>query len=498
MALPPLLEMRGIRKAFHGVPALAGVDLTVARGEVHLLLGENGAGKSTLMKILAGAHRADDGTIRLDGRDVAVTSPLRARELGIAMIHQELNLVPHLSVAENIFLGREPARFGFVLRRRMEHDAAVLLRRMRAGISPAARVADLPIAQRQLVEICKALSLRARLIIMDEPTSPLTRRETDSLFALIRTLARAGTGIIYITHRLEEARAIGRRVTVLRDGRVAGCAPLRRLASARLVRMMVGRSLSRAFPPLAAPGPREVLRVDGLARSGGVGPASFTLRAGEILGVAGLIGAGRTELARCLVGADPATAGAIRLDGRPVTIRSPRDARAHGICLLPEDRKAQGLVLGLPVLQNISLASLPRFSRFGFLRTALERRVAGGWAAKLRIRGAGLDAPAQNLSGGNQQKVVLARWLGTEPRVLIFDEPTRGIDVGARLEVYRLIAGLARRGAAILLMSSDLPEVLGMAHRVAVMRGGRIAGMLPRRTATPERVMRLAMGLARA
>ena len=498
MTPPPLLEMRGIRKAFNGVPALFGVDLTVRHGEVHLLLGENGAGKSTLMKILAGAQPADAGMIRINGSPVRIDSPLRARELGIAMIHQELNLVPHLTVAENIFLGREPSRFGFVLRRRMERDAAVLLRRMRAGITPGERVADLPIARQQLVEICKALSLRARLIVMDEPTSPLTKRETESLFTLIRTLARGGTGIIYITHRLEEARAIGRTVSVLRDGRLAGSAPMRRVTSAALVRMMIGRSLSRAFPRLPAAGSREVLRVDGLVRAGTVGPVSLQINSGEILGIAGLIGAGRTELARCMIGADTATGGSVRLDGRAVSIRSPRDARTQGICLLPEDRKAHGLILGLPVLQNISLPSLARFSRFGFLRTMLERQWVAALAAKLRVRSAGLDVPARGLSGGNQQKVVLARWVGVEPKVLIFDEPTRGIDVGARFEVYRLIVGLARRGAAILLISSDLPEVLGMAHRVAVMHRGRIAGVLPRRRATPERVMRLAMGLARA
>jgi ribose transport system ATP-binding protein len=489
--------MRGITKRFPGVLALDRVDLTVGRGEVHLLLGENGAGKSTLMKILSGACPKDDGEIRLDGRSIEIRSPFHARTLGISMIYQELNLVPNLTVAENIFLGREPSRAGFVLRARMEEAARKLLRRMRADIAPGALAKDLPVAQQQLVEICRALSLDAKVIVMDEPTSPLTGRETSALFRLIRALKASGVSVIYITHRLEEARLVGDTVTVLRDGRRVGGAPARSLSNARLVRMMVGRTLSQVFPALGRPRPGAVLEVKGLARTGVFGPVSFSLAPGEILGVAGLIGSGRTELARSLIGADPRTAGTISIAGRPVRITSPRDARRVGLCLLPEDRKAQGLVLGLPVVQNVSLASLDRLSRFGFLRLRAEARESQRLVDRLRIRTPSLEQLARNLSGGNQQKVVLARWLAVEPRILVFDEPTRGIDVGARFEVYKLITALARQGVGIMLISSDLGEVLGLSHRVAVMRGGLMTAILPRRAATPERVMHHAMGLAK-
>jgi len=492
----PLLEMKAITKRFPGVLALDRVDLSVARGEVHLLLGENGAGKSTLMKILSGACPMDAGEIRLEGRPIQIRSPSHARTLGISMIYQELNLVPNLTVADNIFLGREPSRAGFVLRRRMEDDAKRLLRRMHADVRPDALARDLPVAQQQLVEICRALSLDAKVIVMDEPTSPLTGRETAVLFRLIRSLKASGVAVIYITHRLEEARAVGDTVTVLRDGRRVGSAPARSVSNDRLVRMMVGRTLAQVFPRLARPRPGAILEVNGLAREGVLGPVSFRVAPGEILGVAGLIGSGRTELARALIGADRRTGGAISIGGRPVRIASPRDARRAGLCLLPEDRKAQGLVLGLPVLHNVSLASLDRLSRLGFLRLRAERREVQGLVDRLRVRTPTLEQLARNLSGGNQQKVVLARWLAVEPRVLVFDEPTRGIDVGARFEVYKLVAMLARQGVGIVLISSDLGEVLGLSHRVAVMRGGRMTAVLPRRSATPERVMRHAMGLA--
>ncbi len=492
----PLLELRGIGKRFPGVMALDRVHLTVRRGEVHLLLGENGAGKSTLMKILAGAHPRDAGEIRLGGRPVEIPTPLAARRLGIAMIHQETMLVPHLTAAENIFLGREPARLGFIRRAAMERAAGVLLRRLGAAFPPSARVTDLAVAQQQLVEISRALSLDARLIIMDEPTSPLTGRETTALFRVIRSLRREGVSIIYITHRLDEARAIGDTVTVLRDGRLAGTGPLRRMSDQRLVTLMVGRRIARLFPPLPRPGTREALGVQALARPGAYGPVTLRIRRGEILGLAGLIGSGRTELARGLIGAERPATGTVTLAGVPFIPTSPAAARRRGLVLLPEDRKAQGLVLGLSVLHNGSLTSLDRLSRWGFMRSRAERRLVGGLVSRLRVRTPGLDQAARNLSGGNQQKLVLAKWLAVSPRVIIFDEPTRGIDVGARSEVYRLITGLARRGAGILLISSDLTEVLGLAHRVAVMRAGRIVADLPRARATPRTVMRHAMGLA--
>lgn len=496
--MPPLLEMRGICKRFPGVVALDGVDLAVNRGEVHLLLGENGAGKSTLMKVLSGAYPMDTGSIRIDGRQTAITSPLHARELGIAMIYQEMNLVPNLSAAENIFLGREPARFGFVRRGPMEREADRLLAGLHAGFRSSTPVRDLPVARQQLVEISKALSLKARVIVMDEPTAALTQRETKDLFAIIRRLKRSGVAIIYITHRLEEARAIGDRVTVLRDGRRVATAVLRGISDGRLINLMVGRKLSQVFPTLPRPRAADALRVEGLTRRGAFGPISFTLHEGEILGLSGLIGSGRTELARCLIGADPVSTGTIFVRGRRTVFSSPGDAQRHGVCLLPEDRKAHGLVLGLPVLENVSLASLKRLSRFGFMRAAAERKEVGGLVDRLRVRTPGLSQIARNLSGGNQQKLVLAKWLAVGPRVLIFDEPTRGIDVGARSEVYKLMTGLASRGVAILMISSDLPEVLGMSHRVAVMHAGKIAGILPRARAKPNAALRLAMGLTKS
>lgn len=495
-AAATLLTMTGIVKRFPGVTALDGVDLDVKRGEVHLLLGENGAGKSTLMKILSGAYRADEGTVALGGAPVDITSPHGARELGIAMMYQELSLVPHLSAAENIFLGREPSRWGFIRRAPMEAEAGRLLRRLRAEFPPSALVRDLPVAHQQLVEIAKALSLRPKLLVMDEPTTALTERETKELFRIIARLRGEGVAVIYITHRLEEARRIGDRVTVLRDGKDVGTYAVKRVSDARLVKLMVGRTLDTVFPPLATPDADPLLEVDGLARDGVLDPVCLEVRSGEILGLAGLIGSGRTELARCLIGADRATAGTVRVAGRKVRIASPRDAKRHGLVLLPEDRKRQGLVLGLPVLHNVSLAALDRVSWRGWLRGRVERDLVGGLIKRLDVRTPGLGQIARNLSGGNQQKLVLAKWLAVEPRVFIFDEPTRGIDVGAKVEVYKLIVNLARQGAAVLFISSDLTEVLGMSHRVGVMRDRRLVGVLPRRAATPEKVMHLAMGLS--
>ncbi len=490
--------MRGITKRFPGVTALDRVDFSLRAGEVHLLMGENGAGKSTLMKVLSGAYARDGGDIMLDGQKVEIGSPHRARELGIAMIYQEMTLVPQLTVAENIFLGREFMRAGLLDRRRMRAEAAAILSRLHAGISPDQRVGELPVAQQQMVEISRALSMNARIVVMDEPTSPLAQREVAGLFRVIRNLRSAGRSVIYISHRLAEARRIGDRVTVLRDGRITGAAPLRRMSDSRLVRLMVGRPLSRHFPRVTPVRGKCVLRVEGLARNGTFGPVSFSLARGEILGFAGLIGSGRTEVARCLAGADRATSGSIELEGRILTVRDPASAKRAGIVLLPEDRKGQGLVLGLPLVENVSLAMLHKLSRFGFIRSRLERKGAGRMAKKLRIRTPSLDQTVRFLSGGNQQKVVLAKWLSTSPRVMLFDEPTRGIDVGAKYEVYRLMAGLASSGVGVIFISSDLDEVLGISHRVAVMRAGKLAGILARSRATPERVMRLAMGLGRS
>lgn len=492
----PLLRMHGITKRFPGVVALNNVHLEVGAGTVHLLLGENGAGKSTLMKILSGAYAKDSGSIAIAGRTIEILSPHHAQELGISMIYQEMNLVPNLTVAENIFLGREPSKFGFVRTAAMEQAARRLLRQLHAGFAPSALIRNLPVAQQQLVEISKALSMKAKIVIMDEPTAPLTQREVQDLFRVIRSLKTSGVAIIYITHRLDEARTIGDVVTILRDGKLAGSGPVKRMSDNALIKLMVGRRLSRVFPTPPVPRSTTLLNVQGLGRKDVFGPVSFRLQAGEILGFAGLIGSGRTEMARCLIGADVATMGKIQLNGMTGRFRSPRDAKQHGLCLLPEDRKTQGLVLGLPVLHNVSLASLARFSRFGVINGRAERTVVSSLVKQLKVQTTGLSQIAKDLSGGNQQKLVLAKWLAVKPRIIIFDEPTRGIDVGAKFEVYKLINALARQGVGIIMISSDLGEVLGLSYRVAVMHEGTLATILPRRSASAERVMRYAMGMA--
>lgn len=490
--------MMGITKRFPGVTALDGVDFSVRPGEVHLLMGENGAGKSTLMKVLSGAYPKDSGVIRISGQETGIRSPHHGRELGIAMIYQEMTLVPQLSVAENIFLGREPSKWGIIDLAGMNHEASHILDRLHADFPPEELTGNLPIARQQIVEISRALSLNARILVMDEPTAPLSGREVTELFSIIRELRDSGVAIVYISHRLEEARLIGDRVTVLRDGMVAGESPLANISDSELIKLMVGRDLASFFPDIPKPAVKEVLRVDGLSRSGVFGPVSFTVNAGEILGFAGLVGSGRTEVARCLAGADIPTAGTVTLDGKLVDLVSPRSSKKAGIALLPEDRKRQGLILGLSVMENSSLPSLEKFTRYGVINDKAERREVSGLVERMQLRPPELDRTVGNLSGGNQQKVVLAKWLGVTPRVMVFDEPTRGIDVGAKHEVYTLMAELAATGIAIIFISSDLTEVLGLSHRVTVMHQGKISEILSRDEATPERVMALAMGLAPA
>lgn len=494
--------MRGIRKEYPGVCALDGVDFEVAFGEVHALLGVNGAGKSTLMSILSGATRMDGGAIFIDGKRLDVTSPHKAMELGISVIYQEFNLVPHLTVAENIFLGREPRkRMGFVDYRKMYTGAVSLLERLGAPFSPRERVANLGVAQQQLVEIAKALFKEARVIAMDEPTATLSMKETERLFSIIRLLKAEGKGIVYISHRLEEIFEIADRVTVLRDGRLVETCGLQGVTRERLVEMMLGKALEGTVPRREAPpgvaGPlpsKEVLRVEGLTRRGVLEDINLTVMEGEILGIAGLVGAGKTELARALYGLDKIDEGKVVIGGRPVRLQSPAEAIRMGVVLVPEDRKRLGLVLGMAVRENISLASLFRFSRFGFVNGRRERRTAGEMVESLRVKTPGLEQQVRNLSGGNQQKVVLAKWLLRGARVLVFDEPTRGIDVGAKAEVHGLIRALADKGAAILLISSELQEVIDHSDRMVVMHGGRITGELSKEEATPERVLFLAMG----
>jgi ABC-type sugar transport system ATPase subunit len=490
----PLLEMRGIVKSFPGVQALRGVDLDLAAGEVLALLGENGAGKSTLMKVLGGAHRPDAGTLRLDGQPIAFRSPQEARAAGIAVIHQEFNLVPGLTAVENIFLGQERARAGFVHRAEERRRATELFHRLGATIDLDLPCAKLPTAAQQLVEIARALAFDARVIVMDEPTAALSDAEAGRLFEIVRDLQARGIAVVYISHRLDEIFALADRVVVLRDGRHVGARPKAGLSRKELIELMVGRELAEEYPRRTSEPGAVRLAVSGLARGRAVRNVSFQVRAGEILALAGLVGAGRTETLRLIFGADARHSGEILLDGRPLEIRSPRDAIAAGIGLLTEDRKLQGLVLGRSVRENFALPNLARLSRLGFMDGHREQEAFGRHVAALRIKVPHQDEAARNLSGGNQQKVVLAKWLERDCEVLFFDEPTRGIDVGARHEIYQLMSDLVARGKAIVMVSSDLPEVLGMADRILVMHDGRITGELDnRRGCTQEDVMRLAM-----
>lgn len=492
----PALQMKGITKTYPGVRALDNVDFEVAKGEVHALVGENGAGKSTLMKILAGAQLMDSGQILIDGRPVHITTPQKAMELGISIIYQEFNLVPYLNAAENIFLGREPrgAIPGFVNFPVMYSEAQKLIDSLGVKLNVRTPVNRLSVAQQQMVEVAKATSRNATIIAMDEPSATLTEHELESLFALIRSLKQRGVSIIYISHRLEEIFQIADRVTVLRDGRLVGTKAVSDTDRDEIIRMMVGRELKEKIPKQPAQIGPPALTVKNLTRKGVIEDINFTVHRGEILGIAGLVGAGRTELARAIFGADPIDSGELWLDGTRVEIRSPKDAIRKGIGLVTEDRKALGLILGMVVRENISMANLDALTRFGFVNRREEKRVALKYIEDLMIKTPSCEQQVQNLSGGNQQKVVLAKWLFTESKVLIFDEPTRGIDVGSKVEIYQLMNRLAANGVAIIMISSELPEVLGMSDRILVMHEGRIAGELSREEATQEQIMHLATG----
>jgi len=496
MTGPALLELRGISKRFAGVRALREVDLDLAEGAVHALVGENGAGKSTLVKILAGVHHPDEGEIRLAGAPLVLAGPAAARDRGIAVMHQQPNLFPDLDVAENVFAGRLPiARFGRVDWRRARSAAAGLLARLGVSLDVAAPVRGLSVADQQLVEVAKALSLDARVLVMDEPTAALSGREVDRLFATVRQLREHGVAVLFVNHRLEEVFALADRVTVLRDGRHVITAPIAELTPAETIRHMVGRQLDSLYPKQDARPGEPALEVAGLTRAGVFRDVSFTVRRGEIVALAGLVGAGRTEVARALFGIDRADAGEVRVGGRPVHAASPGDAMRAGLAYVPEDRHDQGLVLDFSIAANVSLPVLARLSRLlGVVDRGGERALAGGYAERLQIRATGVDQPAAGLSGGNQQKVVIAKWLATRPAVLILDEPTRGIDIGAKAEVHRIVSGLAAEGMAILLISSELPEVLGMADRVIVLHEGRVAASLTREEATQEEIMTAATG----
>jgi ribose transport system ATP-binding protein len=490
----PLLEMRGIAKSFPGVQALRGVDLELHAGEVLALLGENGAGKSTLMRILGGAHRADEGVIRLDGAEACFTSPQDARAAGVAVIYQEFNLVPGLTAVENIFLGRETTRAGFLDRRSERARATALFQRLGAEVDLDVPCRRLTTAQQQLVEIAKALAFDARILVMDEPSAALTAHEVDRLFAIIRDLKTQGIGIVYISHRLDEVFEITDRVSVLRDGCNAGGSATSELTRVQMIGLMVGRELTEEFPRRATLPGETRLEVSGLRRGRAVRDVSFHVRRGEILGLTGLVGAGRTETVRLLFGADPREAGEIRLDGRLLEIRTPADAIAAGIGLLPEDRKTQGLVLAHSVRENFALPNLERLSNKGFVKQREEREEFARYIAQLQIKVPGQEQRAGNLSGGNQQKVVLAKWLARHCEILVFDEPTRGVDVGAKFEIYLLMNALVAEGKSIVMISSELPEVLGMADRILVLHEGSVTGEIAEpRSATQEQVLRLAI-----
>ncbi len=485
--------MSAIDKHFPGVQALSDADLEVRPGEVHVLLGENGAGKSTLMKILCGQYAPDAGEVVFEGSVIQPTGPLDAERLGLVMIHQELNLVPGLTAAENIYLGHEPTTAGLIGDRAMSDGARDLLRRLKCAVDPDTPVSRLSVAEQQLVEIARALQRKARLLVMDEPSAALSETEIDALFGVIRDLVAGGVPVIYISHRMPEIFAIGDRVTVMRDGRTVGTMDVSATDVAELIRLMVGRTIADRVPKHDVALGEVVLEISGLSGPELPGPVDLALREGEILGVAGLMGSRRTALARAIFGADPVDAGTVAVAGRRLSGHGPAESIAAGMGFLTEDRKQQGLVLQCSVTENISLTSLDEISRAGVIDLGAETELAQKEVDRLRIRVASLDQELVNLSGGNQQKVVLARWLAARCRVLLFDEPTRGIDVGAKAEIYELIGELVEHGVAILLISSEMPELLGLSDRVAVMHEGVLQGILPRAEATQERIMELAL-----
>ena len=490
----PLLEMQGIRKSFVGVEVLHGVDLDLRAGEIHAIVGENGAGKSTLMKTLAGVHPPDEGTIRIDGQEVHFAHPAQAQHAGVGIVYQEFNLLPERTVAENVFVGREPVKHGIVDRRRMDRETAELLEEVgESSFGPRTPVRWLSVAQQQVVEIVKARSLDARILVLDEPTAALADNEVELLFALIRRLQALGVGVLYISHRLREVFTLSDRITVIKDGSVVKTVPTSEVDSRGLVRLMVGRELSDYFPDRGAPEDLGDVRLEAKGLSTALlRDVSLQVRAGEIVGLGGLVGSGRTEVARALFGADPVTGGTIEVDGKPRTFRHPRQAIKAGLGFITEDRKVEGLALAQSIADNMMLA----------IRTVMparQRRSTPGimsnqeLAAVTELKARGPEQEVRFLSGGNQQKVVLAKWLKTQPQILIFDEPTRGIDVGAKAGIHDLIRKFAREGAAVLMISSELPELIGMSDRILVMHEGRLAGELPAGASEPD-IMELATG----
>lgn len=490
MAQQPLLKMEHISKSFPGVRALADIDFEVYPGEILGFVGENGAGKSTLIKILSGVHMKDSGTIWLDDQVISPQTPYEAQSLGISTIHQELALVPYLTVAENIFLNREPRRaLGLVDFRRMNHQAEEILHDLGAEIRGHKPIRELNVAAQQMVEIAKAVSHNARLILMDEPTSALSSKEVDALFALMRRLKEKDVAVVFVSHRLDEIRQIVDRIIVMRDGRRVGTLAMAEASEEKIIRMMVGRDVG-LFPKEAAAVGQPVLEVRHLSGQNGVKNVSLTVRQGEIVGLAGLIGAGRTELVRLIWGVDSLTGGEVLIESQPARIKSPADALKYGIGWVPEDRKLHGLILGMDVQENTTMAIMQRISNlFGAVKQREAKKISSHYVEALSIATPGLSQTVRNLSGGNQQKVVLAKWLSTEPKLLIMDEPTRGIDVGAKAEVHALMSRLAQQGLGILMISSEMPEIIGMSDRVIVMCQGRITGEFKRGHMNQEEIM---------
>jgi len=492
------LRLVGISKSFPGVKALNNVHLNVRKGEVHGLVGENGAGKSTLMKILSGAYVKDEGEIYWQGEKVEINKPKDSEELGIAIIYQEFNLVPQLSISENIWLGREPLAnktLQLIDWTEMHKRTKRLLDELNLDFDPKRPVAGLGVASQQMVEIAKALSLNAKLLIMDEPTSALSKNEIDQLFSVIQALKDKGVSIIYISHHLEEVFEICDRGTVLRDGNYVATIDPKQTSKDELIQLMVGRTLDQQYPKVKAKRGEEVMRIEHLNREGVLKDISFSAYAGEVLGISGLVGSGRTELVKAIFGADPIDSGKVFIYGKEVQITSPQSAIAAGMGLLPEDRKYEGLVLKLSVKQNVSMASLGKLLKRGMLQLNIEKSKVLDFIDKLRILTPSIEKEVQNLSGGNQQKVVLAKWLASQSRILIFDEPTRGIDVGAKVEVYNLMNELVKNGVAVIMVSSEMPEILGMSDRIMVIHQGELACVLNCEEATQEKILSAAMGV---
>ncbi len=489
-----LLEMRGMTKSFPGVLALAGVDFELRGGEIHALVGENGAGKSTLMKILAGVVTKDEGEIIFNGRQIAPQNPAEAQALGISLVHQELSLAPNLTVAENIFVRREPRRFGFINWGGLNARAKGLLDAFELNIPPDTPVKHLSLGERQIVEIAKALSVDSRLLALDEPTSSLEMHEVDLLFKLIRRLSSRGIGVVYITHKLDELFRLADRVTVLRDGRFAGTRYRFETDGNEIISLMVGRALDSLYPPKASSMGDPLFELRGLTARGKFKDITLKVRRGEVLGLAGLIGSGRTEAMMAATGCAPIDAGEILLEGERVRIDSPSDALSHRIVYSPEDRKSQGLFLTKGVRENVIAASLSACSSRGLMRRSIEKTLSDGYVRDLAIKTPHLEKAVGTLSGGNQQKVLLAKWLATRPRVLIVDEPTRGVDVGSKSEIHHLLRRFTEEGGAVIMISSELPEILGMSDRVAVFHEGQVAGELEGHEANEQKIMHLATG----